>query len=73
MAVQKLDDGRIVCSNASYIHITPWDSEDGFGASPVTYDIVNIVGDSLAFTPDDNTINSKESEPSFSASSCLPP
>ena len=26
MAVQKLDDGRIVCSNASYIHITPWDS-----------------------------------------------
>ena len=62
MAVQKLDDGRIVCSNASYIHITPWDSEDGFGASPVTYDIVNIVGDSLAFTPDDNTINSKESE-----------
>ena len=54
--------GRIICSNAAYVHITPWENEDGFGASPVTYDVVDIVGDSLSFTPDDNTVNAKESE-----------
>lgn len=57
---KKLDDGRIVLSNAEYVHITPYTDEDTIGN--VTYDVVNIVGDSLSFTPDDNTVNSKESE-----------
>lgn len=60
--MKKTDSGRIICSNAAYVHITPWENEDGFGASPVTYDVVDIVGDSLSFTPDDNTVNAKESE-----------
>ena len=60
--MKRTDSGRIICSNAAYVHITPWENEDGFGASPVTYDVVDIVGDSLSFTPDDNTVNSKESE-----------
>lgn len=60
--MKRTDSGRIICSNAAYVHITPWENEDGFGASPVTYDVVDIVGDSLSFTPDDNTVNAKESE-----------
>lgn len=60
--MKKTDSGRIICSNAAYVHITPWENEDGFGASPITYDVVDIVGDSLSFTPDDNTVNAKESE-----------
>ena len=60
MAVTKLDEGRIVLSNAEYVHITPYTDEDTIGN--VTYDVVNIVGDTLSFTPDDNTVNSKESE-----------
>ena len=61
MAVIKtLDEGRIVLSNASYLHITPWVDEDTVGDQ--SYNIINIVGDTLSFTPDDNTINAKEWE-----------
>lgn len=60
MAVTKLDSGRIVLSNAAYLHVTPYTNEDTIGDK--TYDIVNIVGDSLALTPDDNTVNAKEWE-----------
>lgn len=55
-----LDSGRIVLSNAAYLHVTPYVNEDTIGEE--TYDIVNIVGDTLSFTPDDNTVNSKEWE-----------
>lgn len=60
MAVTKLDSGRLVFSNAAYLLVTPYVDEDTLGTT--TYDIVNIVGDSLSFTPDDNTVNSKEWE-----------
>jgi hypothetical protein len=60
MAIQKTDTGRVVLSNAEYVHVTPYVNEDTLGTT--TYDIVDIVGDSLSFTPDDNTINAKESE-----------
>lgn len=60
MAVIKTDTGRIVLANAEYVHITPWTDEDTIGAD--TIDVSNIVGDTLSFTPDDNTVNSKESE-----------
>lgn len=60
MAITALSDGRIVLSNAEYFHVTPYTSESEIGDK--TYDIVDIVGDSLSFTPDDNSINSKESE-----------
>lgn len=60
MAIQKTDSGRIVFSQAEYVHITPYVDEDTLGTD--TYDIVNIVGDTLSFTPDDNTVNAKESE-----------
>lgn len=60
MAISKTDTGRIVLSNAEYVHITPWTSEDAIGAE--TLDITNIVGDTLNFTPDENTVNSIESE-----------
>ena len=60
MAITKTDTGRVVLSNAEYVHVTPYVDEDTLGTT--TYDIVDIVGDSLSFTPDDNTINAKESE-----------
>lgn len=60
MAISKTDTGRIVFSQAEYVHITPYVDEDTLGTE--TFDIVNIVGDTLSFTPDDNTVNAKESE-----------
>lgn len=60
MAVTSTDSDRIVLSNAAYLHVTPYTDEDTIGAT--TYDIVNIVGDTLSFTPDDNTVNAKEWE-----------
>lgn len=60
MAITKTDTGRIVFSQAEYVHITPYVDEDTLGTE--TFDIVNIVGDTLSFTPDDNTVNAKESE-----------
>lgn len=58
--IEKTDSGRLVFSQAEYVHVTPYKNEDEIGE--VTYDIVNIVGDTLSFTPDDNTVNAKESE-----------
>lgn len=58
--VQTLNDGRVVLSNADYFHVTPYTREDEIGTQ--TYDIVNIVADTLSFTPDDNTVNAKEWE-----------
>lgn len=55
-----LDSGRIVLSNAAYLHVTPYKTEDTIGGE--SYDIVNIVGDTLSFTPDDNNVNAKEWE-----------
>ena len=60
MAILKTDTGRIVLANAEYVHITPWTNEDTIGTD--TIDVTNIVGDTLSFTPDDNTVNAKESE-----------
>lgn len=60
MAIKVLDSGRIVLSNAAYLHVTPYVSENEIGKQ--SYDIVNIVGDTLSFTPDDNTVNAKEWE-----------
>lgn len=60
MAIKTSDTARVVLSNAEYIHVTPYVTEDTLGTE--TYDIVDIVGDTLSFTPDDNTINAKESE-----------
>lgn len=60
MALNRLDSGRIVLSNAEYFHVTPYVNEDTIG--DVTYDIVNIVADTLSLTPDDNTVNAKEWE-----------
>ena len=60
MAILKTDTGRIVLANAEYVQITPWTDEDTIGTD--TIDVTNIVGDTLSFTPDDNTVNAKESE-----------
>lgn len=60
MAITKTDTGRIVLSNAEYLIVTPYEDEDTLGSK--SYDIVDVVGDSLSFTPDDNTVNAKESE-----------
>lgn len=60
MAVTTLDTGRVILSNAKYVNFTPYINEDEIGKT--TYDIASIVGDTLSFTPDDNTVNSKESE-----------
>lgn len=60
MAITSLTGDRIVLSNADYLIVTPYTSESIIGDK--SYDIVDIVGDTLSFTPDDNTVNSKESE-----------
>lgn len=60
MAITRTDTGRIVLANAEYVHVTPYVDEDKLGTQ--TYDIVDIVADTLSFTPDDNTVNSKDSE-----------
>lgn len=55
-----LDSGRIVFSNAKHLYFIPYVNEDQIGVD--IYDLVNIVGDTLSVTPDDNTVNSKDSE-----------
>ncbi len=60
MAITKTDTGKIVLSNAEYIHLTTWESEDEVGK--YTFSIKDIVGDTLNFTPEDNTANSIEGE-----------
>ena len=60
MALKVVESGRIILSNADYLHVTPYVSENEISGQ--TYDIVSIVGDTLSFTPDDNTVNSKEWE-----------
>jgi hypothetical protein len=60
MAITSLSGERIVLSNADYLIVTPYTSESTIGN--VSYDIVDIVGDTLSFTPDDNNVNAKESE-----------
>lgn len=60
MAITSLTGERIVLSNADYLIVTPYTSESTIGE--VSYDIVDIVGDTLSFTPDDNSVNAKESE-----------
>lgn len=60
MAITKTNTGRLVFSQAAYVNITPYKNEDEIG--DVTYNVVDIVGDTLSFTPDDNTVNAKESE-----------
>ena len=60
MAITKFSGDRIVLSNADYLIVTPYATETIIG--DVSYDIVDIVGDSLSLTPDDNTVNAKEWE-----------
>jgi hypothetical protein len=61
MAITKSNaSGQIVLSNADYMIVTPYVSDSEIGTE--SYDIVDIVADSLSFTPDDNTVNTKEWE-----------
>lgn len=60
MAVKKLDNGRIVFSNASHLYVTPYTAEDTIGTD--TYDIRAIVADSISIEQDDNNVNTKDWE-----------
>ena len=60
MALTVLNTGRIIASQADYLHITPYLDEDTMGAT--TYELPNIVADSLSFTPEENTTKAVESE-----------
>lgn len=60
MAVTTLNSGKVVFSNATQILFTPYTNVDTIGST--SYDLVDILADSLSFTPDDNTINSKDAE-----------
>ena len=60
MAVTTLDSGKVVFSKATQILFTPYTDADTIGTT--SYDLVDILADSLSFTPDDNTINSKDAE-----------
>lgn len=50
-----IDAGRRVFSNLKYIYFTPWTSESEIG--DVTYDLVNIVGDTTSSEQDENDVN----------------
>ena len=50
-----LDAGRRVFSNLKYIYFTPWTDESTLG--DVTYDLVNIVGDTTSSEQDENEVN----------------
>lgn len=58
--IKSTKTGRVILANAKYIHITPYSNENTLIEQ--TYDIVDIVGDTLSFTPDDNSVNAKENE-----------
>lgn len=60
MNVTKLDTGKIIFKNAKSVLFTPYTDADTVGST--TYDVTSIVADTLSFTPDDNTSNSKDSE-----------
>jgi hypothetical protein len=50
-----IDAGRRVFSNLKYIYFTPWESESKIGE--ITYDLVNIVGDTTSSEQDENEVN----------------
>jgi len=50
-----LDAGRRVFANLKYLYFTPWKSESEIG--DVTYDLVNIVGDTTSSEQDENDVN----------------
>jgi hypothetical protein len=50
-----IDAGRRVFSNLKYIYFTPWTDESTLG--DVTYDLVNIVGDTTSSEQDENEVN----------------
>lgn len=58
--VTVFNTGRIVASQAEYLHITPYLDEDTMGTT--TYGLPDIVGDTLSFVPEENTTNAIESE-----------
>lgn len=58
----KLTGERLVFANAEYFHVTPYEAGSETTVGTTTYDIVDIVGDTLSFTQDENTVNAKEWE-----------
>lgn len=50
-----IDAGRRVFSNLKYLYFTPWTDESTVGE--VTYDLVNIVGDTTSSEQDENEVN----------------
>jgi hypothetical protein len=50
-----IDAGRRVFSNLKYLYFTPWEDESTLGN--VTYDLVNIVGDTTSSEQDENEVN----------------
>lgn len=50
-----IDSGRRVFSNLKYLYFTPWENESKLGA--ITYDLVNIVGDTTSSEQDENEVN----------------
>ncbi len=61
--IKTVDSGRRVFANLSSILFTPWTDEATLG--DVTYDLVNIVGDTTSIEQEDNEVNAIEHE--FSA------
>lgn len=63
MAKQKMDTGVITLSNAIGMEITPYVSNDGvLELGDTTYDITEIVADTVSITPDDNEVNTVDAE-----------
>lgn len=63
MAKQKMDTGVVTLSNAIGMEITPYvKSGDALILGSTTYDITEIVADTVSITPDDNEVNTTDAE-----------
>lgn len=62
LTVKKLDDGKEVYTNVKQFAVIPYTDLNGETLGTEAYVFENLLADSVSFTPDDNTVNTKDGE-----------
>lgn len=62
LTIKKLDDGKEVFSNVKQFIVIPYTDINGETLGTNAYIFENLLADSVSFTPDDNTSNTKDGE-----------
>lgn len=62
LTVKKLDDGKEVYTNVKQFIAIPYTDLNGETLGTEAYVFDNLLADSVSFTPDDNTVNTKDGE-----------